>query len=340
MCILHKKKGMNIDDLKKEIQKLSKTERNKLLSDIHIEHYDKGDFVAKVLDEKDIKTPIHCPHCDSSEIVSRGIHKGVKRYQCKECRRYFNGNYGTALHWIHKKEKWQQYIECMNNQLTLKESAEKVGISYRTSFIWRHKILSTLKDIEPGQLGGIVEADDTYFRFSEKGTRNLKRKPRKRGSGNMTFKKNKVPVVVATDRNGNMLLNVAGRGSLKRQDLRTIMAGKFYPETILCSDGANAYKGLAMQEGIQHVKSARLGRPIAKKKAYNIQTVNQLQKDLKDYLDQFNGVSTKYLQNYLYWFMLAKRKLMSSDKIKQWIWITVTYMSALKLYNQIRIGAL
>ncbi len=330
---------MNINELKKEIQSLSEEERKRLLSDLNIEHYEKGDYVSKVLDEKENKTPITCPHCHSIEVISRGSHKRVKRYQCKACNRYFSGNYGTALHGIHKKDKWQQYIECMNESLSLKKSAKLVGISYRTSFIWRHKILSTLKEAEPNQLEGIVEADDTYFRYSEKGSRKLKRKPRKRGSGNMTLKRNKVPVVVATDRKGNTVLNVAGRGFVNKKNLRAAISGKFHPEATLCSDGANVYKGLAIHEGIRHVQSAIHGRPLAKNKAYNIQTANHLQKELKEYMSRFNGVSTKYLQNYLYWFMLTKKKLAENDKIKQWIWITITYALAMDMYRQIKLGA-
>ena len=324
---------MDILQIKEAIHSLSSEERKQLLSDLSIEHYEGGDYIKNAISEKENTAPIFCPYCSSSEIVSFGNHKGIKKYRCKTCKKYFSGNYGTSMHWIHKKEKWQQYVECMNEGLSLKKSADKVGISYRTSFIWRHKILSSLKDAEPKQLDGIVEADDTFFRYSEKGSRKLNRKPRKRGRANMTLKENKVPVVVVTDRKGNTLLNVAGRGSVKKHDLRTLMKGKFLPGAILCSDGANVYKGLAKQEGITHVKSASHGRPIAKNKAYNIQTVNQLHRELKKYLDKFNGVSTKYLQNYLYWFMLAKKKMTSSEKIKQWIWLSITYAEALKLYH-------
>jgi len=327
---------MGINELKNEIHALSEEDRKRLISDLNIEHYGNDDYVSKVINEKETRTALSCPHCSSKEIISRGSHKGVRKYQCKSCSRYFSGNYGTALHGIHKKEKWQRYMESMDQGLSLKKSAEKAGISYQTSFNWRHKILSSLREIEPDQLEGIVEADDTQFCYSEKGNRNLKRKPRKRGNANMTLKKNKVPVVVATDRKGNMILNVAGRGALKREDLREVMHGKFKPQSILCSDGANVYKGLAIQEGIVHVKSASLGRPIAKNKAYNIQTVNQLHKELKDYMIKFNGVSTKYLQNYLYWFMATKRKLAKDEKIKQWIWISVTYASALEAFIKLK----
>lgn len=324
---------MNLLQLKKAIQSLSQADRNRLLSDLKIEHYEARDYVTKAISDKENKTPVSCPHCKSKEVISRGSHKGIKRFYCKDCSRFFSGNYGTALHRIHKKDKWQQYIECLNEGLSIKKAAEKVGISQQTSFTWRHKILSSLKEAEPTRLEGIIEADDTFFRYSEKGSRKLERKPRKRGSANMTLKENKVPVVVATDRKGNTVLNVAGRGSVKRNDLLTIMKDKFHPDAILCSDGANVYKGLAKQEGIQHIKSASHGRPIAKNKAYNIQVVNQIHKELKEHLDKFNGVSTKYLQNYLYWFMLGKRKLSISEKIKLCIWLSVTYTQALKLFN-------
>lgn len=315
---------MDINKLKKQIQSLSEEDRKKLLSDLHIEHYEKNDYVSKVQKDKEIKTVLCCPHCSSNEFISRGSHKSVKRYQCKNCKKYFNLNYKTALYRIHKKDKWQQYIECMNEGLSLRKAAEKVGICYRTSFIWRHKILSKLKEAEPSKLGGIVEVDDTYFPNSEKGNKSIKRKSRRRGDSRMINQKNKIPVVVATDRKGNTVLRVAGKGTLRRKALQLQMSGKFDPDTILCSDGALVYKGLADKEGIQWIKAAIHGRPVAKNKAYNIQSVNQLHKELKQFMNRFNGVSTKYLQNYMFWFMQSKWKVSDNEKIKQWIWFTIT----------------
>lgn len=330
---------MDITEIKNQVQSLSEEDRKQLLSDLQIEHYEKGDYVAKVQTKKEITTIVKCPYCSSEEFISRGSHKGVKKYQCKKCKKYFNSNTGTALYGIHKKGKWQQYIECMNQGLSLRKSVEKVGISYRTAFIWRHKILSSLREAEPVKLGGIVEADDTYFPNSEKGNRDLKRKPRKRGDARMVDQENKIPVVVATDRKGNTLLRVAGTGTLRRNALRAQMAGKFESDTILCTDGALVYKGLAIQEGIKWIATSHLGRPIAKNKAYNIQAVNQLHGDLKQFMARFNGVSTKYLQNYMNWFMHSKRKVSNSEKIKQWIWFTVTYTSALEKFLEMKAKA-
>ena len=38
-----------------------------------------------------------CPHCDTSGAVSRGTARGLRRYQCKACKKTFNAATGTAL---------------------------------------------------------------------------------------------------------------------------------------------------------------------------------------------------------------------------------------------------
>lgn len=55
-------------------------------------------------------------------------------------------------------------------------------VSYVTLFYWRHKILAALKQVPTEAFQGIVEMDETYFLYSEKGKRGIfERKPRKRG---------------------------------------------------------------------------------------------------------------------------------------------------------------
>ncbi len=39
----------------------------------------------------------HCPHCGKPGAVSRGKARGLRRYQCKICRRTFNAATGTPL---------------------------------------------------------------------------------------------------------------------------------------------------------------------------------------------------------------------------------------------------
>lgn len=55
-------------------------------------------------------------------------------------------------------------------------------VTHVTLFYWRHKILAALKQIPTESFQGIIEMDETYFLFSEKGNRNItERKSRKRG---------------------------------------------------------------------------------------------------------------------------------------------------------------
>ncbi|MBP7731485.1 MAG: IS1 family transposase [Bacteroidales bacterium] len=44
-----------------------------------------------------------CPHCGSKSYYANGRLKGVQRYRCKECGKYFNESTGNALEALHKK---------------------------------------------------------------------------------------------------------------------------------------------------------------------------------------------------------------------------------------------
>ena len=66
---------------------------------------------------------------------------------------------------------------------SLRKRAKQLNgeVTYVTLFYWRHKILAALKQIPTETFQGIVEMDETYFLYSEKGKRNIaERKPRKR----------------------------------------------------------------------------------------------------------------------------------------------------------------
>jgi hypothetical protein len=58
---------------------------------------------------------------------------------------------------------------------SLRKCAEQLNdeVTYVTLFYWRHKILAALKQIPTESFQGIVEMDETYFLYSEKGKRNI-----------------------------------------------------------------------------------------------------------------------------------------------------------------------
>ena len=50
-----------------------------------------------------------CPHCAAEGAVSRGMARGLRRYQCKGCGRTFNALTGTPLSGLHHKERWLSF---------------------------------------------------------------------------------------------------------------------------------------------------------------------------------------------------------------------------------------
>ena len=121
-----------------------------------------------------------CRHCGAPGAISRGKSRGLRRYQCKACNRTFNAATGTPLSGIHKKEKWLAYETCISEGLTISDSAQRCNLSVSTAFYWRHRFLSQQTQ-EEQNLTDIVEVDETLFPESQKGSRNLNRKARKRG---------------------------------------------------------------------------------------------------------------------------------------------------------------
>ena len=124
-----------------------------------------------------------CLHCGASGVVRHGRSAGLRRFRCRSatCGRTFHALTGTPLAGLRHKSKWSVFEECLQARLTLQQSAERCGISYRTAFLWRHRLL----DHQPkgANLQGIVEMDETYFLESCKGDRALRarRLPRARG---------------------------------------------------------------------------------------------------------------------------------------------------------------
>ncbi len=60
----------------------------------------------------------------------------------------------------------------------------------------------------------------------------------------------------------------------------------------------NAYVRFAKSKNIQLIQ-LKSGKE--KKGIYNIQRINNYYTELKKFMDKFNGVATKYLNNYLVW---------------------------------------
>jgi transposase-like protein len=257
----------------------------------------------------------HCPHCKSSETKKIGFQYGVQRYCCKACGRNYRDSTGTfnARMRKGKGERMKVYMRHFMAGESLRTCAKHAEISLPTSFKWRHRILAAL-ELSQNQviLRGIVESDDLFIAYSQKGQRNLDRAPRKRGKGMFEPKKRgisdeKVAVVVSQDRKGSKHLRVATRGRISTDDLSVVLKDKIAPDSILCSDTHHSYIGFATKNNLQHKTIKASAKEVVKEGKYHVQHVNQTGSELKKWLEKYNGVSTKYLQQYLNWFAIKKQ---------------------------------
>ncbi len=264
-----------------------------------------------------------CPYCKSEKVLKRGKQKGVQMYECKTCVKWYSETTGTALWDIKLKTKWQGYLCCMEQGMSLKAIADELEICIQTSFDWRHKILSSLSRFTPETLSGEVESDEFEISISKKGSKILDRKPRKRGTDfkrNLGEKTTVIQVVTAVERGGEKFLKAVETKRLTTEEVTKAFDGRLLEGTTLYTDAHPTYKSFAKENPLLNHKTFIAKEHVSKiDKKVHVQTVNHTHRELKDFLRQFNGVSSKYLQNYLNLFAYADKLRESKHTIKQWL---------------------
>jgi transposase-like protein len=298
----------NLSDIEKEVFLISITEQSSNLNEISKVKYDIGERRQK-----------HCPYCQSQQIVANGKNKGVQRFICNKCGKNFSENTGTSLAHLKKPHLWNTYLKHMFEGNSIAKCAALTGISIQTSFDWRHKILGSMQSLSPAGFSGISESDDIFFNYSEKGARDIERAPRKRGNDGIKqgISNDKVAVIVTCDRKQHKDLKVAKRGRLRKSDIQKVLSGKIDKNSVLCTDSHRSYTAFAKQEGIKHEKLSARKKQYVKDKIYHVQNVNQTAGSLKDWMRKFKGVATKYLQNYLSWYMVLEQIKGKTHKIHE-----------------------
>src|SRR3954447_34519 len=146
-----------------------------------------GEPEAVRLIEQAFAAAPRCPHCGAERLQRWGDASGLRRYRCQACRKTFNALTGTSLARLRKKACWLRYGEALAAGMTLARAAAHCGVHLTTSFRWRHRFLRAPAAAREA-LGGVVEADETFFRRSHKGSRRWRRGdappgrgPRRRG---------------------------------------------------------------------------------------------------------------------------------------------------------------
>ena len=268
-----------------------------------------------------------CPRCKSKNIIRNGKKNGKQRYFCKEC----NHNFMDTTTSIAYKSKfsiavWSKYIDCMLLGMSLRESAKRCGIHFKTAFYWRHKILKSLQVyLKTVELSGIIEADETFILKSYKGNHKksktfvMPRPSKKRGTPakKRGLSNEQTCISCMIDRNGNMFSKIAGSGRITTNQLYGVVEGiSIAPGSTLVTDKASAYVKfaesykldlVALKSGFEYVRGI-----------YHIQHINSFHSKLKQFLRGFNGIATKHLPAYLNGFVwMYKHSEMNAVSMNQ-----------------------
>ncbi|MFJ5718202.1 IS1595 family transposase [Neobacillus sp. NPDC093127] len=306
---------MTLKELIAEIKKLTSAEQHRLKEFFinSIASFSASEPVFQEVTERKNKDGYTCVHCDSKQVVRFGkymVKLGLKeverqRYRCKDCKKTFTDVTSTPLYHTHKPHKWLDFIKCMLEGYSLRKSADLIGdVHFVTLFYWRHKVLSALKQMDFDTFSGIVEMDETYFLYSEKGKRNIEgRKLRKRG-GSSKFRgisQEQVCVLIARDRQKSTYSGVLGKGRIIKSQLDKAIGLKLSSDNTLCTDAWRAFSVYAKSKGLEHYRFKSNGT-VRVRGLYHIQNVNNYHSRLKGWMQRCNGVATKYLDHYLSWF--------------------------------------
>ena len=242
-----------------------------------------------------------CPNCETAEKVGKwGSANGLRRYRCKACEVSFNCLTGTPLAQLHKRELWVENAKALVDGLSLRKTAARIGVTVETAHRWRHRFLKEPKTLKAKKLEGTVEADETFFLKSEKGSRKLTRPARKRGGKAMKrgLSDEQVPVLIARDETKATTDAILPDRSAK--SIGAVLKPVIDSHATLVSDGAQAYRAFANEATILHV-ALNLSAGERTWGVYHIQNVNSYCSRLKSWMRRFNGVATKYLDSYLGW---------------------------------------
>ena len=162
-----------------QLGELSEAQRSALLK--ALSGAKNADAVIRLIETQFDASP-RCGHCGSERFQKWGVDAGLKRYKCKGCSKTFNALTGTPLATLKHRDRWLAYAKALVDGVNLRKAAKRARIDLTTAFRWRHRFLKVPKTTKAAAVTGIVEADETFFLKSGKGSKKLVgREPRKRG---------------------------------------------------------------------------------------------------------------------------------------------------------------
>ena len=282
--------------------------------------------ILENLNNKGFHDHIRCPYCKSGHIIKNGKYKGKQRFICRTCGKNFNCLTNSPMAMSHKPDKWPLFIECLVKGFSLRTAAAAIGVSYVTLFYWRHKLMGALKSTNNNSFEGDVEADDTFLSYSEKGCRKITdRKPKKNGNKYTQMQDKKVLLLVAADHNNHLFLGASVSKNTYVALICKSLGELVNKEAKFCSNSKTFYKHFATLKGIkQHYRVSLYNNTDGN----NIDLAYGHRKAVERWLDRFQGVASKYLNNYLALYNCLRKSNLDKTEIG-----VTNFLKALRYVN-------
>lgn len=293
---------MSINGIKSRLQKLSAREVIDL--EAFVSRLVQQQAVSIALERRSGATA-HCPYCEGEKISRWGkAGSGSQRFRCRDCRSTFTVTRFTPFFRLRNRHLWSRYLGLMTQHVSLKRLREdhSIALSIPTLHRWRHRFLASLVMNPEARLAGVVEADEKFFRTSYKGSRGFKRsmapqerRARRRGVAmRQGLGMEQVPTLTAMDRSGAIFQ--AGIPDLRHKTIAGRIAKWVESESVLCTDGNQAYREAARLAQCDHVVAKTKNRTTTH---LSIGRIDAYHRDVENLINRrCMGVSTRYLMNY------------------------------------------
>lgn len=258
-------------------------------------------------------TPEACPRCHSCRIVKKGkSKKDVQRYLCRDCKRTFEPQTNTLFNRSNVSYKtWLEFVPLFIDRLSCKNTSKRLHVCAGTAWLMRHRLMYLVGKHLPSFYdfsNQVVEMDEIYFNESykggfKKGTFPIPRPPKTHSEARAGLNKELICVLSVKDTQGQVYLSVQGRGKIDQERIEKGLSICKLDNAYVKTDGAKSYINALVGRNIKEHKVT-----VAKKhKGANLGKINSLHSDLRMFLTTFKGMSSKYLQRYLDYYIFVRK---------------------------------
>ncbi|HPS72645.1 MAG TPA: hypothetical protein PLM70_10340, partial [Bacteroidales bacterium] len=223
---------------------------------------------------------------------------------------------GTTIAYIKKKDLLKPFIHSMLSGDSLDLCSKTHHIAIQTAFDWRHKIIAAMKEYVPKSYTGITEMMVIQKRFSRKGQGAKSKKIGQKGkitdpvSNKKAESKEKgetqpLSLVAISGRTSRFEIQIVQQGPIEMEVLNEIVDKKLNQVNKLCIEEEDILKKFAGKKRISYFVNQEHKKVSGRNKYFNTENIENRYIKMNRFLERFHGVSSSYLQNYLYWYMVV-----------------------------------